>query len=266
MPVVTDERECALVVSLDFPQKRNALNADDAAEFVNILLRASSEATEAGLSALILTGNGAFCSGGDLPYFAELGATRSPEEARTTVYTTMQNVIRALFECAVPTIAAIGGPAIGLGMDLALACDMRFIGPQGYLIQGWARAGLIAGTGGVGFLARLAPAEFWSLTTEQTKVGFDASAPRGLAEPGLPDALTAALARAERISAVMGSSVAGHYAGLARQARWPTEAEFEASARIQGDLITSERFRAMAEGVLARKQEPGQSDRRSTAV
>lgn len=255
MPVKTDAGECATVVTLEFPQKRNALNADDAADLVNVLRRASADATEAGMSALIVTGNGAFCSGGDLPYFAELGATRSPEEVRTTVYSTMQNIIRALYECAVPTIAAIDGPAIGLGMDLALACDMRFIGPRGYLMQGWARAGLIAGTGGVGLLARLVPAEFWSLTTEQTKVGYDTAASYGLAEPGEPDALTGALARAERIASVMGPVVAGHYATLARQARWPTEAEFEASARIQGDLITSERFQAMAQRVLARKQQ-----------
>ena len=224
MPIVMDVRGSASVVTLDFPQKRNALNADDAVELVDVLRRASAAAAEAESSALILTGNGAFCSGGDLPYFAALGATHTAEQVRTTVYTKMQDVVRALFECALPTIAAIDGPAIGLGMDLALACDMRFIGPQGYLMQGWARAGLIAGTGGVGFLARLAPAQFWSLTTEQTKVGMEAAVASGLGQPGDPDALTAALARAERISKVMGPQVAGHYAALARQARWPAAA------------------------------------------
>jgi len=253
MPVIMEVRGSALIVTLDFPHKRNALNADDAVELDEALRSASERSAEAGLTALVLTGNGAFCSGGDLPYFAALGATKSAEEVRGTVYTKMQDIMRALFGCAVPTIAAIDGPAIGLGMDLALACDMRFIGPQGYLMQGWARAGLIAGTGGVGFLARLAPAAFWSLTTEQTKVGIDTAASCGLAEPGEPDALTAALTRAERIAKVMGPQVAGHYAELARQARWPGEAEFEASARIQGGLITSERFQAMAERVLAGK-------------
>jgi enoyl-CoA hydratase/carnithine racemase len=253
MPIVTDIRDSALVVTLDFPQKRNALNADDAVELDEALRGASDQAAEGELSALILAGNGAFCSGGDLPYFAALGATHTAAEVQTTVYSKMQNVMRTLFDCAVPTIAAIDGPAIGLGMDLALACDMRFVGPRGYLMQGWARAGLIAGTGGVGFLARLAPAAFWSLTTEQTKVGFDEAPKLGLGEQGEPDALTAALARADRLAKVMGPQVARHYAALVRQARWPREEEFEASARIQGGLITSERFRAMAERVLAAK-------------
>jgi hypothetical protein len=51
----------------------------------------------------------------------------------------------------------------------------------------------------------------------------------------------------------MGPTVAGHYAALNRQARWPTDAEFDAAARIQGGLITSERFLATAERVLAAK-------------
>jgi enoyl-CoA hydratase len=253
MPILMAVRGSALVVTLDFTQKRNALNADDAVELDEALRSASDQADDAGLAALILTGNGAFCSGGDLPYFAALGATKSAEDVRSTVYSKMQNIMRALLQCAVPTIAAVDGPAIGLGMDLALACDMRFVGPQGYLMQGWARAGLIAGTGGVGFLARLAPTAFWSLTIDQTKVDIDSAASRGLAEPGEPDALTAALKRADRIAKVMGPEVAGHYAALARQARWPSEDEFDASARIQGGLITSERFRAMAERVLAAK-------------
>ncbi|MEB3070722.1 enoyl-CoA hydratase/isomerase family protein [[Mycobacterium] vasticus] len=240
----------AVLVTLDFPEKRNALNADDAVDLVDVLRRASAQAVETQAAAVVLTGNGAFCSGGDLPYFAEVGATCSADEVRGTVYTKMQDVMRALRDCAVPTIAAIDGPAIGLGMDLALGCDMRFIGPQGYLMQGWARAGLIAGTGGVGFLARLAPQAFWSLTTEQHKVGMEAAVDSGLGEQGEPDAMTAALRRAGHIAEVMGSAVAGHYAALYRQARWPDESEFEASARIQGGLITSERFRKMAERVL----------------
>jgi enoyl-CoA hydratase/carnithine racemase len=253
MPVTTEVRECAVIATLDWPQKRNALTAEDAGELAEALQTASRQAEEKGASALVLTGNGAFCSGGDLRYFAEVGTTQSAEQVRSTVYTTMQNVIRALFESAVPTIAAIDGPAIGLGMDLALACDMRFIGPRGYLLQGWARAGLIPGTGGAGFLTRLAAGSFWALTAEQPKVDAAAAARTGLAEPAEPDAVSAALARAERISATMGPTVAGHYAVLNRHARWPTEAEFDASARIQGGLITSERFLTTAERVLAAK-------------
>ncbi|OBH11747.1 enoyl-CoA hydratase/isomerase family protein [Mycobacterium sp. E1747] len=253
MAFEVDVRANTVVITLDFPKKRNALNADDAVELEKELRRASVQSTDEDLSAIIVTGKGAFCSGGDLPYFAALGASSSAKHVSDTVYTKMQNVIRALGECAVPTIAAIDGPAIGLGMDLALACDMRFIGPRGYLMQGWARAGLVAGTGGVGFLARLAPAAFWSLTAHQTKVGMELAVSSGLGEPGEPDALTAALTRADQISKVMGSAVAGHYAALFRQARWPADAELESAARIQGGLITAERFQQMAERVLSAK-------------
>jgi hypothetical protein len=76
---------------------------------------------------------------------------------KTTIYDLPQSMVRALVSVSVPIIAALDGPAVGLGMDLALACDMRLVGAGGWMMQGWARAGLVPATGGVLLMERLAP-------------------------------------------------------------------------------------------------------------
>ncbi len=185
MPVTTELRDGAVIVTLRWTDKRNALSADDA-DIVSEAITAAGSEPDARV--LVLTGEGTFSAGGDLPYFAELGRTLTPEEIHQTIYRRVQAMVRALRDSPIPTIAAVDGPAVGLGMDLALACDMRFVGPKGFLMQGWARAGLIAGTGGVALLHRIAPDLLWRLLAEQERITANRAVELGLAEPGEPDA------------------------------------------------------------------------------
>jgi len=126
--VRTEAAGSAVVVVMDWPERRNALRPEDGEE----VAAAIATAGEAARSAVILTGTGAFCAGGDLRTFAELSAALTPAEIAEQVYGRIQAMIRALRHCPVPTIAAVDGPAIGLGFDLALACDMRLVGPHGW--------------------------------------------------------------------------------------------------------------------------------------
>jgi enoyl-CoA hydratase/carnithine racemase len=82
----------------------------------------------------------------------------------------MQGMVRALVDFPVPTVAAIDGPAIGLGFDLALACDSRLIGPQGWCMQGWGRIGVVPGTGGEYLLRLRAPSLLWRLLETQPRI------------------------------------------------------------------------------------------------
>ena len=238
-----------LVVTMSWLSKRNALGPEEA--------RALTEAINTGddgeITSMILTGEGAFCSGGDLPTFAKISRDSSEDDIRERVYGDVQGILRALRSIKVPTIAAVDGPAIGLGMDIALACDMRFVGPDGYLRQGWASAGLIPALGGAAFMTQMAPSQVWPQIVEQPRVDAEMAFANGIGEIGLPNALEAALSRAQGLN-TLGRDVLQDYVSVARDLRWPDSEYFEKCSEIQAHRIKSERFRSFAEQVLSRSR------------
>jgi enoyl-CoA hydratase/carnithine racemase len=245
MTVTVSAAGPAQVITLGWAEKRNSLGPDEVLQVAEAIQTAGAAAS----SAVILTGTGAFSAGGDLRAFAEVSRTLAVDEIERTVYGAVQSMIRALFECPVPTIAAVDGPAIGLGFDLALACDQRMLGPKGWFQQGWARANLIAGTGGVGLLRRLQPGVLWRLIATQERIDAETAEKLGLGEIGLPDGLSAATTRAEQLAAI-DRDVLGHYCTLSRSDAWPAEEHFRQSAAIQATLIGSARFQAMTDRIL----------------
>src|SRR5947207_1820312 len=132
------------VVTLDWPERRNALGPPDLRD----VAAAIQGVADANADVIVLTGNGAFCSGGHLESIAER-TTMSASDHRRQIAGSAQALIRTLVGVPVPVIAAIDGPAIGLGFDIALACDYRLVGPNGWCMQGWGRVGVIPGAGGV---------------------------------------------------------------------------------------------------------------------
>jgi len=244
--VILDVESDAAVVTFDWPEKRNSLNPEDADQIVDAI----EEAGRSDVGLVIVTGNGAFCSGGDLPAFAEISATHTPEQVRDTVYSRMQRIIRAFQHCPLPTAAAVDGAAIGLGLDIALAADMRFVGPRGWFRQGWANAGLIHGVGGIGLLRRLDGSLLWRLLADQERIDADLAAQLGLGEKAEPTALDAARVRAAKLAAHPGHLLES-YARLARE-DWPSDGHFDTAADIQGQLIGSAEFRALTAQVLGK--------------
>jgi enoyl-CoA hydratase len=112
--LTVDRRDRVAVVTLDDPKRRNALSGDLVAE-----LGATFDALEADddVGAVVVTGAPpAFCAGADLGDLATAGA----EELRA-IYEGFLRVARS----SLPTIAAVNGPAVGAGMNLALSCDVR---------------------------------------------------------------------------------------------------------------------------------------------
>jgi enoyl-CoA hydratase len=247
MGVEVQQTESAAVVTLNWPGKRNSLSADDSER----VAAAINEASATGASAIVLTGQGAFCAGGDLRAFADLSAQLSVAEIRTHVYGRVQAMVRALGAAPCPTIAAVDGPAIGLGMDLALACDMVFVGPDGWLQQGWGRAGLISATGGTHFLESRRRGSVWALLADQPRLDAGACVASGLGEAATPTALAAALQRAERLASLPAQTLAA-YARIARTSTAPSDDYLAMCADYQAQFIGSPEFREFAAAHLVR--------------
>ena len=133
------------VVTLDAPHRRNALDVAMCDEIVATLDRVE-EGDEAG--ALVITGSPpAFCAGADLSH---LGS--SQRDGLRRVYEGFLRVARS----RLPTIAAVNGAAVGAGMNLALACDVRLAGRSARFDTRFVQLGIHPGGGHTWMLQRVA--------------------------------------------------------------------------------------------------------------
>jgi enoyl-CoA hydratase len=134
-------------IGINRPAVRNALNLAVAEELTALL---GELAGDPSLSVLVLLGEGgkAFASGADI---AELHARRSPEAMRAF----NARMFQAVEDFPRPTIAAISGYALGGGLELALACDLRLATRSAKLGLPETGLGIFPGAGGTWRLPRV---------------------------------------------------------------------------------------------------------------
>jgi enoyl-CoA hydratase len=141
-------------ITLDGPERRNALDAQAARD-----LAAACAAIDAdpGVGVAVITGAGpVFCSGADTGALNRLRTAR-PDEA----YDGLEAVylgFRRFAELTVPTVAAVNGPAVGAGLNLALAADLRVASTEAVFVSGFAPHGIHPGGGHLHLIARAAGA------------------------------------------------------------------------------------------------------------
>ena len=145
-----DRRERVAVVTLVDRERRNAMTATMVAEIV-----ATFDELEAddGIGAVVLTGEPpAFCSGADVAALGSLSEQRDDGERRqvSSIYEGFLRVLRS----SLPTIAAVNGPAVGAGLNLALACHVRLAGTSARFDTRFLRIGLHPGGGHAWMLER----------------------------------------------------------------------------------------------------------------
>ncbi len=123
-----EHRDAVLLLTLDRPDKRNALHPD----LIRGLFEALTQAgTDTSLGVVVLTGAGStFCAGLDLTHLASLGA-----EQKVAYLRSFFALFQQIYELPQPVIAAINGPAIAGGFDIAAACDLRFCSPAATFAQ-----------------------------------------------------------------------------------------------------------------------------------
>ncbi len=139
-------RNAVGVITLNRPAMMNALNTQMRAEITHAVKAAEKEAR-----VLIMTGAGsAFCSGQDLGD----GGSAASLDLERTLRDEYVPMLKAIFDCRIPTIAAVNGPAAGAGANLALASDVVIASEDAYFVQAFTRIGLIPDAGGTYWLPR----------------------------------------------------------------------------------------------------------------
>jgi enoyl-CoA hydratase len=135
----TERRDGVAVITVSDPARRNAMAIDLAEDLVTAIRDAERDET---IGAVVVTGEPpGFCAGADLSQLAGAGGSR--EDGLRRIY---QGFL-AVAECTLPTIAAINGAAVGAGMNLALACDVRLAGPKARFDSRFLQLGLHPGGG-----------------------------------------------------------------------------------------------------------------------
>jgi enoyl-CoA hydratase/carnithine racemase len=140
-------------VTLNRPDKMNAFTPD---MMDNIYRAVEDVRKDPEIKVLVITGTGkAFCSGADVKAMAQRfnqpGADQEkkiPEAERVSLYVLFQ-------KCEKPIIAAVNGVAVGGGLDLACACDIRIASDKARFAELFIRRGMIPASGGTFFLPRL---------------------------------------------------------------------------------------------------------------
>ena len=130
------------LVTLDRPERFNAINAPLSKAFVKAMTRAGAESR-----AVVVTGEGkAFCSGADLFGFVDEYDDGGPDLA-AHLDEEFHPMVHAVGGSEVPVVAAVNGVAAGAGMGLALGCDIRVMAESSYLTSSFTAIGLVPDSG-----------------------------------------------------------------------------------------------------------------------
>jgi enoyl-CoA hydratase/carnithine racemase len=195
--VLVEDRGAVRIVTLNRPDKRNAIDIPVRLELANAIESAGADNS---IRAIVLTGAGtAFCSGGDITSMERMSSERAMERTQMA-----QQVIRAIWNAAKPVVAAVEGSAYGAGVALAAACDRVVAASDARFATTFTNVGL---AGDMGTFASLPARVGIARARQMLMMPAPISAPMAL-EMGLVDALAepgtalpTALADAQRLAA-----------------------------------------------------------------
>jgi enoyl-CoA hydratase len=147
--------EGVALITLDAPERRNALSVEMSVELADAARTAEADAS---VGAVVVTGGEHFCAGAVRSVLADTGLDPVADDA----YRNLETVYAAfttLGGIGVPTVAAVRGAAVGAGLNLALATDLRIVSRTARLLPGFAQIGIHPGGGHFTLLNRVAGRE-----------------------------------------------------------------------------------------------------------
>jgi enoyl-CoA hydratase len=231
MPLRVEQRDRVAILTLDDPDRRNALSPELVDEIVAAM---TAFETDDGVGALVVTGAPpAFCSGADVT------ALRSMQGRDASEVRSIYDGFLSVRASTLPTVAAVNGPAVGAGFNLALCCDVRIAGESARFDSRFARIGLHPGGGHLWMLEReVGPEAAAAISLFGERIDASRAAEIGLVwrvvsdDALLDDAVALAAAGAEvprDLSAAMKATL--------RETPW--RADFEAA--VQAELLRQRR-------------------------
>ena len=240
-------------ITIDRPEKRNAMTYAVLAEFHEAVAEAGGDD---GVHAVVLTGaGGAFCAGTDL---SDLAAT--PEDARSTGGRSGGRRAEAwpLVACPKPVVAAVDGPAVGMGAEFATQCDVRIASDRARFGWNFVQRGLVPDTGAGSYLLPrlIGPSAALRLLLSGELIGAAEALRLGFVDAVVtPEELAAAAdAEARRYLAASPFAVrrvkALVYAGLAR----PVDEHLRETARVLEECFRSDDHREGVAAFLERRE------------
>lgn len=153
--ILYDVRDGVALITLNAPRRRNALTVEMAEELAAAAARAEADPS---VGALVVTGGEHFCAGAHRSVLADTGADPIDDGAYRNLET-VYGAFTRVGEAALPTIAAVRGAAVGAGINLALACDLRIVARDARLLPGFVQIGIHPGGGHFTLLERTAGRE-----------------------------------------------------------------------------------------------------------
>ncbi len=179
-------RDRTAVITLNRPERSNALHRDMHAPIRRAL---DDFATRDDVGVVVLTGAGAaFCAGGDVKGDPDAPVPRDPA-AREAALLADARIVQDFWEHPKLTVAAVNGAAVGAGLSLALACDLRIASSSARLITGWARLAFSGDYGGAWLLTHLVgPSRALELLAGNVALGADDALALGLVNRVVADA------------------------------------------------------------------------------
>jgi enoyl-CoA hydratase/carnithine racemase len=198
MSLLTEDRGAVRVLTLNRPEKRNALDTALTRALLEAL-RATDE--DEGVRAIVLTGAGpAFCAGADLAEFKGLADPKAAE-ARSELTMSLHLIFSKLVK---PVVTAINGSAMGGGAGLAIAGDLAVMGEGAKLGYPEAKHGIVAAIVMANLVRQVGRKSAFELVALAEPIGAARALELGMVNRVVPDArvLDEAVALAERLAAM----------------------------------------------------------------
>ncbi|MGI9002897.1 MAG: enoyl-CoA hydratase [Pseudonocardia sp.] len=232
--VRTEIADRVAVLTVSNPQRRNAMNIELSTKLVDAIAGCVADDD---VSAIVITGaDPAFCAGGDLGELATADLA--------TLHAVYAGFL-AVAACPLPTIAAVNGAAVGAGLNLALACDLRLAGPRARFEARFLPLGLHPGGGYTWMVQRVLGSQgAAALTLFGDVVDATEAARIGLVHRVVEDVVAAAVELAGRAAAAPRDLVRTTKATLRMTAGMASQADaVEIEVRAQAESVRSEEFR-----------------------